>query len=211
VSINVRKNSSAATATLRLTAADPDFQDESHLYINGNGPIELFGSSASVAYDDIEGTFEFEMPARWWRDGSNELNFIHRHSKGSLIIGASVRFDGEVVLQPETDSPFPIAIRSFRRDQTVSVSGNKITGASEGLLYLTAKDADYANESLLYINGNGPIELFGVYASSDLNEKIESFVISTPADWWEDGENQLRFIHNRTWGSEILEAELDFR
>ena len=211
MSIDVNKNSSAATATLRITAADPDFQDESQVYINGNGPVVLFGSTASIAYDDLEESFEFKTPAAWWRNGSNQLNFVHRHSKGSLILAASVEFEQEAILPPVTESQFPISIRSFNRDQTVSITADRFAGATQGQLFITAKDPDFSNESLLYINGKGPIELFGVNASQDLNERVETFVISAPAEWWNDGENQLRFIHNRTWGSEILGAELQFR
>ena len=67
-----------------------------------------------------------------------------------------------------------------------------------------------AAEGGLEINGKGPIVLFDNTAMSANDNKTASVKFTTPADWWSDGTNTLRFVHTLTRGYRIESASLKF-
>lgn len=81
--IFVEKPASAKTAYLVLLADDPDQKAEGRLFINGNGPVTLFGSERT---DREPGTVRYQTPASWWKPGANELRFTHDRKWGGYQI-----------------------------------------------------------------------------------------------------------------------------
>lgn len=94
VTINVAKPAGATDATLSMQVFDADNPDEGELYINGNGPITLFGSKIQ-ANDNVVASVTFDTPAAWWVDGSNSLRFVHTRTQGYRIDSLTVTFSGE--------------------------------------------------------------------------------------------------------------------
>ena len=90
--VSVTKPANASEANITMVAYDPDFPDEGELYINGNGPIRLFGSFGVSSNNAITKTLAFTMPAPWWNNGSNALRFVHLNTTGYRIESASVSF-----------------------------------------------------------------------------------------------------------------------
>ncbi|UCH66419.1 MAG: Ig-like domain-containing protein [Ignavibacterium sp.] len=102
---NVVKPSQITDSCLfKLTAFDPDHggidPPEGHVFINGNGPLELFPGATQANGDGQTNDFTFLVPASWWTDGENELHFIRLYSTGFKIDTVVVEFnDGTQLLE----------------------------------------------------------------------------------------------------------------
>lgn len=73
---------------------------------------------------------------------------------------------------------------------------------------LSVQDPDYPNEGELWVNGNGPLPLFGAQGTSANDNKVAQVVLPTPRNWWRVGANELRFVHTRTSGFSIVSASV---
>lgn len=93
VSINVTKPVGATKATLSLEVYDPDYPNEGELFVNANGPIQLWGSAGVTANANKIAIIEYDIPLTWLVDGPNKLRFSHLATIGYKINAASVRFD----------------------------------------------------------------------------------------------------------------------
>ena len=71
---------------------DPDMANEGELWINGNGPIQLFGAQGVAANNRVVKTISFPVPVAWWREGENSLRFVHSSTLGYEIRSAQVIF-----------------------------------------------------------------------------------------------------------------------
>ena len=78
------------------------------------------------------------------------------------------------------------------------------------VLELSAYDANIADEGELYVNGNGPIPLFGNSAKGANVYNVVMIRVSTPASWWKAGDNTLRFTHTKTAGYRVDAIQLNF-
>ncbi len=75
---------------------------------------------------------------------------------------------------------------------------------------LFVNDADFADEGELVINGNPAIALFGTAGSTANDTKSTNITISTPASYWQDGNNTLLFRHTSTGGYVIYDVTVQF-
>jgi hypothetical protein len=91
--ITVAKPAGVSRAILILEVYDPDYPDEGDLYINGNGPIVLFGSVGTSANQQKVATVEYDIPLAYLVDGVNKLRFGHQKTIGYKINKAAVRFE----------------------------------------------------------------------------------------------------------------------
>ena len=78
-------------------------------------------------------------------------------------------------------------------------------------LVMTVYDADFSEEGRLYINGQGPISLFGDEGLG-ANDSISVIIapIVTEIAWYQLGQNTLTFWHDSTAGFVIEEISLNF-
>ena len=90
VSLAVAKGATASE--LRMEVFDPDMANEGELWINGNGPIQLFGAQGVAANNRVVKTISFPVPVAWWREGENSLRFVHSSTLGYEIRSAQVIF-----------------------------------------------------------------------------------------------------------------------
>jgi hypothetical protein len=116
-----------------MSVHDPDFSDEGELYVNGNGPLALFGDKASDQYDAKTVTLSYDTPANWWQDGSNSLKFRHIRTAGYRIESFSVNFTGGGGVSQATLSLNP-SVKSlkvgdiFQVDIELDTKGNDTDG-----------------------------------------------------------------------------------
>ena len=101
------KPDDANEATLTLKVYDADFSDEGELYINGQGPLDLFDAQASDKWNNKESTVTFDTPADWWQQGENDLRFTHVKTAGYRVMSASVSFSTQDDSTPTTSKPRP--------------------------------------------------------------------------------------------------------
>jgi hypothetical protein len=90
------------TAEIVLTIYDPDFADEGRLFINGNGPIILFGAEGVGSNDSLSVTLNpISTPISWYQIGDNTLTFWHDSTAGYNVENVVINFAGGV---PDTPS-----------------------------------------------------------------------------------------------------------
>ena len=86
--------------------------------------------------------------------------------------------------------------------------------ATESKLQITAgptmTQADATSVALLYINGNGPLDLFRAASGLPNTGKDVSFTLPVPVAYWKDGENRLLFVHEKDPGYTIKAAQVIF-
>ena len=93
ITISVSKPQNAGDAIITLATYDADFSSEGELVINGNQPIELFGSAGVGGNDMNSADISFRTPASYWQNGNNTLVFRHVNTQGFIIDAATVSFD----------------------------------------------------------------------------------------------------------------------
>lgn len=96
LSLNLTKPVGASRAILELEVYDPDFAVEGELFVNGNGPIGLFGSAGVTANANKTVKIEYDLPLAWIVDGANKFRFSHTVTNGYRITALSVRFEMDV-------------------------------------------------------------------------------------------------------------------
>ncbi len=211
INLEIDKSNSASRASIIISAFDPDHTNEGELYINDNGPIKLFGNTAHGGLDSRVEEFSFDTPVSWWKDGSNKLRFSHIRTGGYRIEEIKVAFDGNVNEAKGSLESFPISLqRSAPESTEVQVTLSKANNASSAIIDFNVYDADHSNEGQLFINGNGPVQLFGNAARGANDSRSVDIRYITPASWWKEGSNTLRFVHTRTGGYRINRASVSF-
>jgi hypothetical protein len=107
--------------------------------------------------------------------------------------------------------PFPEYLVELMGDvpeeKTIVINVAKPPKTTEAVLLMSAYDADMAGEGELIINGNTPISLFD---TNGANNEFSDVIITTPGDFWNDGNNTLRFTHTATGGYVINSVEVNF-
>jgi hypothetical protein len=99
-------NIPAGTASIELvlTVFDPDFSDEGRLFVNGQGPIALFGNQGVGANDGVSVTLNpIATDAAWYQLGQNTLTIWHDSTGGFVIEDISVIFSTNP--PPDTTPP----------------------------------------------------------------------------------------------------------
>ena len=146
------------------------------------------------------------------QQNGNQLWKITKNATASSTAPSSAPSSGDPSSIPSTNSA-TLSVNLMgaapeKKTVTFRVSKPKYTdGAS---LQLWAYDADKALKGKLYINGNGPIKLFGSQASSANHNVVRALTYETPAYWWKDGDNKLEFIHDNAEGFRIDKGEVSF-
>jgi len=106
---------------------------------------------------------------------------------------------------------FPLNLTgSAPEEASVTVNISKPENTVSGLITLATYDPDFANEGELIINGNTPIPLFGKAGVSSNDNSSAAVTLSTPASYWNNGNNTLIFKHTRTWGYIIDSVTVSF-
>jgi hypothetical protein len=97
-----------------MTVRDPDFSNEGRLFINGHGPIILFGAQGISAQDGISVTLSpFATDPAWYQSGQNILTFWHDSTGGYVVEAISVSF---ITSQPgTTPTGLPCGLRIGNR------------------------------------------------------------------------------------------------
>jgi hypothetical protein len=99
-------NIPAGTASIELvlTVFDADFSDEGRLFINGQGPITLFGSQGVGTNDGISVTLNpISTDVAWYQLGQNTLTIWHDSTAGFTIEDISIIFSTNP--PPDTTPP----------------------------------------------------------------------------------------------------------
>ena len=206
VNLEVSRPSDASISTLTLTVFDADIADEGLLEINGNGPVQLFGDRAAFRNDRITSAITLNIPADWWNDGTNTLRFMHTRTGGYRIDNATVDFG-----PADSDLPIILQGKDLPEEALFTLDINKPSAAGgTATLILEVFDADTPDEGEVEINDNGSVQLFGDQANWKNDRKTLPITFPTPAEWWNDGANSLRFIHNRTGGYRVENASVEF-
>lgn len=107
----------------------------------------------------------------------------------------------------------PVSLRGTTLPEEKTVTENIIVNPQSfqnAILTMSVYDADIANEGLLYINGNGPVQLFGAQGTSANDNLNKSITFTTNASWWRQGNNSLRFVHTSTAGYIINSGNVSF-
>ena len=210
ITMDLEKPSGATKASITLSAFDPDVENEGELYINDKGPIQLFGKQASSRYDVRVQDFSYEVSADWFVNGTNRLKFVHTRTGGYRIDDIKIAFDGKLSKPAGLDN-FPISLtRQAPESKLLNVNVSKANDAKTAILDLSVFDADNYDEGELFVNGNGPIRLFGEYSRGGNDSRTINVSFSMPASWWQDGNNTLKFVHTRTGGYRIERASIRF-
>ena len=121
------------------------------------------------------------------------------------ILAASACIIGDDAgTDPSEASKYPLRLQGkSKKEATVTLDVSKPQGAIEATLDLEIFDADFPDEGELYIQGNGPIPLFGESGRSANDGRTTQVTLNTPAKWWSNGANALRFVHTKTFGFRI--------
>jgi hypothetical protein len=106
--------SGTVSIELTMTVRDPDFSNEGRLFINGHGPIILFGAQGISAQDGISVTLSpFATDPAWYQSGQNILTFWHDSTGGYVVEAISVSF---ITSQPgTTPTGLPCGLRIGNR------------------------------------------------------------------------------------------------
>lgn len=91
----------------------------------------------------------------------------------------------------------------------VEIPVKKPVNATKSFLVLDAFDADFIDESELFVNGHGPVATFPS-ASGTNNNIVAKVEIEIPLEQWLEGQNQLRFVHTSSGGYRIDTATVRF-
>ncbi len=100
VSVTAVKPPDAQTATLTMQIFDADMPDEGELFVNGQGPLALFGDQARDENNNLSVTITMTTPAEWWTDGPNTLRWVWRRTRGFNVETFAVEFS-----QPAPEPP----------------------------------------------------------------------------------------------------------
>ncbi len=110
-----------------------------------------------------------------------------------------------------TGNSLPIDLRGTSPEQaTINFQASKPTDAQAAKLVIGTFDADQADEGQLIINSNPPIALFGEHASTANDDQNVLISLTTPVDYWQDGNNTLEFHHIRTAGYSVDSIAIEF-
>ena len=99
---------------ITMTVQDPDYSNEGRLFINGYGPITLFGTQGVSSNDGISVTMSpIATDPAWYHPGQNILTFWHDSTAGYVVENISVSF----VISPPDPPPsgLPCGLRIGER------------------------------------------------------------------------------------------------
>ena len=106
---------------------------------------------------------------------------------------------------------FPVDLRgSTPEEASITLSASKPANPGDAIITLATYDADFSDEGELIVNGNPPVKLFGSAGVSGNDQNSASISFTTPASYWQNGNNSLLFRHTRTQGYIIDAATVSF-
>ena len=96
-------------------------------------------------------------------------------------------------------------------EKTVTLKVSKPSNATVAIIEMVVNDPDFADEGALEINGSAnSITLFGSYGDTANDNSTITISYDTPASWWVNGDNSLKFIHSNTVGYTIESVSVTF-
>ena len=214
--VRVSKPDDVLKAIIYLKVFDADSPNEGKLFVNGNGPITLFGKTANTRRNNnTVVNFTYTTPASWWRNGGNKLSFRRVATKGFNVLDVSVRFEKNGQSQSDDSRELLVNLwQTKRRSKQVVIPVRKPRNGDNRLrsvLTLSVFDADAGREGTLHVNGHGPVHLFGKQASATNNNRVVDIAFAIPASWWQQGrDNILLFRRVATKGFRVLRATVQF-
>ena len=193
---------------VRLDCERVDCNDINWRLIGEAGPFGDYDFLSIMHYGAFRGGVQVIFPI----NSSIDPRQIGRSSNLTSTDIAAVNYLYEATTNPEPDpepATFPVDLQGATpEEKTVNLTVDKPANMDNAVLKLTVYDPDFANEGELYINGKGPVALFGSSVGGDQVTKEVSFTM--PATWWNDGDNSLRFVHTRTLGYRVDRASVSF-
>jgi hypothetical protein len=154
--------------------------------------VELEGLAPSTSYSFMVGSMDESGngPSTSWEMGFATVALPDYEIEGTPIDLQSSTPESDNVLLTLNNIPF---------------------GTTAIELVMTVKDADFSDEGRLYINGQGPIALFGDQGIGD-NDSISVTMdpITTDIEWYQLGQNTFTFWHDSTGGFVIEEIVVNF-
>ena len=132
-----------------------------------------------------------------------KLNFL------ALIFIICLGFSG---MGNAAQDGFPVDLQgSTPEEKTVTLKVSKPSNATVAIIEMAVNDPDFADEGTLEINGSSnSIKLFGSYGDTSNDKSTITISYDTPASWWVDGDNSLKFIHSNTAGYTIESVSVTF-
>ena len=200
-------------------ATVPPIADFTFDIISGKAPITV-NCDASISKDS-----DGEIVSYIWDFGDGaqgkgaEVSHIYNEI-GTFTVKLTVTDDDgmsdslvQTIVLTNAISTFPVELtgEEIPKEAMVSLRVSK-PSASGGTATLTLSvfDPDIAAEGTLEINGHGPIILFDKLARPEYARKTVPIRLNTPADWWKDGVNTLRFVHTKLDGFVVKSVSVAF-
>ena len=137
IQLNLSKPSNATSATIVLTAQDPDFPNEGQLIINNNKPITLWGNYGNSANDNLTKNITIPVPASYFKNGKNTFTFKHTSTAGYIVYNVKVNF--KTATNSSSISPsYYYRFDNIAGNKAKDSFGNK-NGVIHGATYKTGK------------------------------------------------------------------------
>ena len=110
-----------------------------------------------------------------------------------------------------SQSPFPIDLQGLPPEaENFTITVGKAAGMDSAYVSMWVYDADGANEGMLYVNGQDSLLLFGSIAAPARDKTVTAFTMRMSAAAWNDGTNDLKFIHTSTAGFRVDSLAVSF-
>ena len=110
--------------------------------------------------------------------------------------------------RPPPSQGFPVSLDAANPTATVGVDLQRPENATAAIVTLMAYDADWGTEGEAWVNGSGPVVLFGDQTDGD--KKVLPVHFTVPADCFQDGANEITFKWRETAGYRIEGIVVEF-
>lgn len=204
--------SACAPGSTEITAQDQNLETPK------NTPLEIKLSASGIGLQSMQyqvtspvnGTLTGTAPNLTYQPTQNFIGFDSFTFTASK--GGSISNTATISIQV-IQTYFPLDLRgtSLPEEAPAVVNLIKPSNAKNALLTLNTFDADFANEGQLIVNGNTPISLFGAYAVATNNQTQMNITITTPANYWFNGDNTMIFRHTANDGYTISGVSVSFQ
>jgi hypothetical protein len=202
----VKPSQTAETANFMLTAFDPDHggsdPPEGHLFINSNGPIELFPGATQANGDGQTNDFTFQVPASWWDDGDNVLRFVRLYSTGYRIDTAFVEFINQTELLELVDA-------TLINETSLLLSFSKEVDSSSAISinnYSINNDIVVIDANIL--NNNNTVELITSVHNPGLYEIVVNSVMDLDGNLISSNGNSAAYEHIQVSGQRTISIKI---
>ncbi len=218
-----------ATATAQAKTGAQALEASSFSWVQQDFPVanlpigDTFVFSASVKTTEVctVGLSAFDASNQVLNESLSFANSDWETKTKEILIPAGLTWAAVYISAPNTtcliddlkfgtNKPvFPIDLQGAAPEsKEISLQISKPANVNVATITMTVYDADLANEGKLTINNKGSISLFENDTSADAVVVTRTF--STPASWWNDGQNSLLFEHLATAGYRVDSLSVTF-